>query len=264
MAMYRFILEKGAEVVRMYQTLLGVDGFRKGTDLYFERHDGQAVTCDDFRAAMADANNYPDQLQQFERWYSTAGTPEVEAVLDYDAGAETVAITFTQSVPTTPGQPGEGKDPLVIPVKCGLLHPETGIELPLVRVNPSPPPPAGNTAYADVVVLTESEETFVFSVPGCGLSPPVPSLLREFSAPVRLTVAGQSMDDLGLLMGADADSFNRWDAAQRLGKRGSLCGAAVDGHAAYGSRSVLNTFFLLLSGCGCGSFFVLFFLFFAS
>merc|ERR1719478_1781047 len=96
------VYEKGAEVIRMYQTLLGKEGFRKGMDLYFERHDGSAVTCDDFRAAMADANGA--DLEQFERWYTQAGTPTVKAEGAYDAAAQTYALTLSQSTAATPSQ----------------------------------------------------------------------------------------------------------------------------------------------------------------
>jgi len=120
------IYEKGAEVVRMYQTLVGRDGFRKGMDLYFARHDGQAVQCDDFRAAMADANGR--DFKQFERWYSQAGTPIVKASTRYDAASQTFELTLAQSCPATPGQPK--KLPFHIPVTVGLLGAD-GRDLPL-------------------------------------------------------------------------------------------------------------------------------------
>ena len=122
------VYEKGAEVVRMYQTLAGRDGFRKGMDLYFERHDEQAVTCDDFRAAMADANKR--DLNQFERWYSQAGTPVVKATTSYDAASKTYTITLAQSCPATPGQPV--KLPFHIPVAVGLLD-AAGRDMPADR-----------------------------------------------------------------------------------------------------------------------------------
>src|SRR5690606_18867395 len=145
------IYEKGAEVVRMYQTLLGRDGFRKGMDLYFERHDGQAVECDDFRAAMADANGR--DLKQFERWYSQAGTPRVAASVTHDAAARTYTITLRQSCPPTPGQ--KTKQPFHIPVAVGLLGCD-GKDLPLKL--------RGSDLHGTTVVLelTEAEQTFVF------------------------------------------------------------------------------------------------------
>ena len=111
------VYNKGAEVIRMYRTLLGEAGFRKGTDLYFERHDGSAATCDDFRAAMADANGA--DLTQFERWYTQAGTPTVRAEGAYDAAAKKYTLTLSQSTPATPGQPS--KEPFHIPVEVALL-----------------------------------------------------------------------------------------------------------------------------------------------
>ena len=111
------VYNKGAEVIRMYRTLLGEAGFRKGTDLYFERHDGSAATCDDFRAAMADANGA--DLTQFERWYTQAGTPTVRAEGAYDAAAKKYTLTLSQSTPATPGQ--ANKDPFHIPVEVALL-----------------------------------------------------------------------------------------------------------------------------------------------
>lgn len=198
------IYEKGAEVVRMYQTLLGRDGFRKGMDLYFERHDGQAVECDDFRAAMADANGR--DLKQFERWYSQAGTPRVAASVTHDAAARTYTITLRQSCPPTPGQ--KTKQPFHIPVAVGLLGCD-GKDLPLKL--------RGSDLHGTTVVLelTEAEQTFVFE----GVNEqPVPSLLRNFSAPVILEYDYRD-DELAFLMAHDSDAFNRWEAGQRLALR---------------------------------------------
>ena len=202
------IYEKGAEVVRMYQTLVGREGFRQGIDLYFQRHDGQAVTCDDFAQAMADAN--PDSelarlLPQFKRWYAQAGTPVVKAEGRYDAAARRYTLTLSQSCPATPGQPV--KQPFVIPVRLGLVGPD-GRDLPL-QLNPGQPAIGGS----HTVVLTESETTLSFHDVE---AEPVPSLLRGFSAPVELDI------DLGPaqlmhLMAHDSDPFNRWEAAQQLG-----------------------------------------------
>ena len=130
------VYEKGAEVIRMYKTLVGTQGFRKGMDLYFERHDGSAVTCDDFRAAMADGSG--KDLTQFERWYLQAGTPTVSASSTYDAASKLYKLTLSQSTPPTPGQPE--KLPFHIPVVVGLLDAATGAEVAPSRTPSSPPP----------------------------------------------------------------------------------------------------------------------------
>jgi aminopeptidase N len=193
------VYEKGAEVVRMLQTLVGREGFRKGMDLYFERHDGQAVTCDDFRRAMADANDR--DLGLFERWYSQAGTPVVKASTQYNADARTYAITLSQSCPPTPGQ--SKKLPFHIPVAVGLLGAD-GKDMPLGHDGAS-----GNTA---VLELTEATQTFNFT----GVNEaPTPSLLRDFSAPVVLEYA-YTDDELLHLFSHDSDPVNRWEAGQRL------------------------------------------------
>jgi aminopeptidase N len=194
------VYEKGAEVVRMYQTLLGRDGFRKGMDLYFERHDEQAVTCDDFRLAMADANGR--DLTQFERWYSQAGTPVVQAETRWDDAAQTYTLRLVQSCPPTPGQ--SEKLPFHIPVAVGLLG-QDGRDLPLVVDGKD----LGTTA---VLELTEADQTFVFT----GVAEqPTPSILRDFSAPVILKY-GYSDAELVHLFNHDSDPVNRWEAGQRL------------------------------------------------
>jgi aminopeptidase N len=196
------VYEKGAEVVRLYETLLGRDGFRRGMDLYFQRHDGQAVTCDDFRGAMASANGV--DLSDLEAWYSQAGTPELEARGDHDAASKTFALTLAQSYPDAGEDDPRG--PVPIPVRLALLAPD-GAEIPL-RL-------AGEAAAAGrerVLLLEESQQRFVFTdVPVA----PVPSLLRGFSAPVRLR-ARRTREELAFLMGRDRDAFNRWDAGQQL------------------------------------------------
>ena len=196
------VYEKGAEVVRMYQTLLGRDGFRRGMDLYFERHDGHAVTCDDFRNAMADANGR--DLSQFERWYQQAGTPVVEVSADYDRQARQYRMTLRQSTPPTSGQPG--KQPLHIPIAVGLLD-GAGNDLPLRLTGE--PSAVGPTR---VLELRDAEQIFQFEDID---EAPVPSLLRGFSAPVRLAF-DYSAEDLAFLMAHDSDAFNRWDAGHRL------------------------------------------------
>ncbi|MFZ6772708.1 aminopeptidase N [Undibacterium sp. SXout7W] len=197
------IYEKGSEVVRMYYTLLGHDGFRKGMDLYFERHDGQAVECDDFRRAMADSSGR--DLTQFERWYSQAGTPRVQVQTTYDAAQQTYDIQLTQSCPATPGQ--AEKLPFHIPVAMGLLGSD-GQDIPLY--SETYPTNAGQTNL--VLELTEVAQTFRFT--GVATKP-VPSLLRNFSAPVVLEI-DYTDEELGLLLANDSDPFNRWEAGQRL------------------------------------------------
>ncbi|NIA57529.1 aminopeptidase N [Massilia sp. TW-1] len=194
------VYEKGAEVVRMYQTLLGRDGFRKGMDLYFQRHDGQAVTCDDFRLAMADANGR--DLAQFERWYSQAGTPVVQAETRWDEQAQTYTLRLIQSCPPTPGQPE--KQPFHVPVAVGLLG-RDGRDLPLTVDGKV----VGTTA---VLELTEADQTFTFTNVA---EQPTPSILRDFSAPVILKY-GYNDAELVHLFSHDSDPVNRWEAGQRL------------------------------------------------
>ena len=198
------VYEKGSEVVGMIHTLLGAEGFRKGSDLYFERHDGQAVTCDDFVKAMEDANGV--DLTQFKRWYSQAGTPRLAVTEFYDASAKTYSLTFRQSAPTTPGQPGDEKKPFVIPVSLGLLD-NTGSEIPLRLQGETTA--SGNSR---VISVTEAEQTFTFVDVA---EQPLPSVLRGFSAPVKLSFP-YNRDQLMFLMQHDTDGFNRWDAGQQL------------------------------------------------
>jgi len=198
------VYEKGSEVVGMIHTLLGAEGFRKGSDLYFERHDGQAVTCDDFVKAMEDANGV--DLTQFKRWYSQAGTPRLAVTESYDAAAKTYSLTFRQSAPTTPGQPGEEKKPFVIPVSLGLLD-KQGQEIPLRLQDES-----SASGTSRVIAVTEAEQTFTFVDIA---EQPLPSLLRGFSAPVKLSFP-YNRDQLMFLMQHDSDGFNRWDAGQQL------------------------------------------------
>ncbi len=201
------IYEKGAEVVRMQHNLVGREGFAKGLKLYFERHDGHAVTCDDFVQAMADANPASPlalHLEQFKRWYSQAGTPHVKAVGQYDADARRYTLTLSQSCSATPGQPD--KHPFVIPVALGLLGTD-GRALPLQLEGEAA---AGGTERT--VVLTEPSMTLSFVNVD---SQPVPSLLRGFSAPVVLDCEYGDAELLALLT-HDGDAFNRWEAGQRL------------------------------------------------
>lgn len=194
------VYEKGAEVVRMYHTLLGEEGFQKGMKLYFQRHDGQAVTCDDFRAAMADANGI--NLDQFALWYSQAGTPVLEA--EGRLKNNSFELTIKQTVPPTPDM--ADKQPMMIPVKIGLLN-RNGEAAAFDY--------QGKRATEAVLLLTEAEQIFLLE----GVTEAVvPSLLRGFSAPVHLNYP-YSDDDLLLLLAHDSDAFTRWEAAQTLYRR---------------------------------------------
>ncbi|MDJ0654211.1 MAG: aminopeptidase N [Xanthomonadales bacterium] len=208
------VYEKGAEVVRMMHTLLGEDGFQRGMRLYFERHDGQAVTCDDFRQAMADANQV--DLGQFERWYAQAGTPRVTATGAYDADSRQFTLSLSQSTPPTAGQ--EDKLPLHMPVRLGLVG-KDGRDLDLV---PAEDTPGTGLIGQGVIELTREQQDFVFEQVS---EEPLASLFRGFSAPVICEV-DYSPEQLAFLMQHDADSFNRWDAGQRLATRVILDGVA--------------------------------------
>jgi aminopeptidase N len=202
------VYEKGAEVVRMMQTLVGRDGFARGITLYFERHDGQAVTCDDFAQAIADANpaSAPAQhLEQFKRWYAQAGTPKVVARGRYDAPTRTYTLGLEQALAPSPGQPS--KLPYVIPVAMGLVARDDGRALPL-RLEGEAAPQGSER----VLVLEEAKSFFTFIDVE---TEPVPSLLRGLSAPVCL-VDALSEAELLVLLAHDVDPFNRWEAGQRL------------------------------------------------
>ncbi|MDO8343207.1 MAG: aminopeptidase N [Cellvibrio sp.] len=200
------IYEKGAEIIRMLATLLGKDNFRKGTDLYFERHDGQAVTTEDFVAALADASGR--DLTQFKRWYSQAGTPRLQVTDHYDEDSLEYSLTIKQSCPPTPEC--QQKLPFHIPVAVGLLG--SAGDLPLYLKDAEPDFETGDNTHK-VLELTAAEQTFVFQRVQ---EKPVPSLLRGFSAPVKLHY-DYSRDDLIVLMSRDSDGFNRWEASQQLG-----------------------------------------------
>ena len=218
------VYEKGAEVIRMIHTLLGAEAYRAGIDLYFERYDGQAVTCDDFLNAMQDASGV--DLSQFSHWYSQAGTPQVHVSDNYDAQNQAYEITLTQELPDIVG---DAELPcLHIPVRLGLLN-ENGESMPLSEGRVE-----GKSTVLDV---TQQSETFRFSNIS---SKPIPSLLRQFSAPVYLHY-DYSDEELAFLLEHDVDSFNRWEAAQRLTQRviergiGAAIGAA--GEAANGAAT---------------------------
>ena len=184
---YSTVYIKGAEVIRMYQTILSPEGFNKGMELYFERHDGSAVTCDDFLAAMADANGV--DLSQFALWYSTPGTPTVKYSHSFEDGKFKLTLK----------QESKGEEPLHIPVSVGLLDKESGEEV----------------VPTTVLDLKENTQTFEFD----GLKGDVvPSILRDFSAPVKLVPESGEVDEeaLAFLAARDTDGFNRWEAGQRL------------------------------------------------
>lgn len=195
------VYEKGAELIRMMHTLLGPDGYRKGIDLYFDRHDGQAVTCDDFAKAMEDANGI--DFTQLKLWYSQAGTPKLSWQGDYDADAKQYCLTISQKTDPTPGQPD--KKPLHMPISIGLLGAD------------------GSDLVAKTVELTEASQEFVFD----GVTEaPVLSFNRGFSAPVNITT-DQPDDELVFLMGNDSDAFNRWEAGQKYATRLMLSAIAA-------------------------------------
>ncbi|TDO08680.1 MULTISPECIES: aminopeptidase N [Halomonas] len=195
------IYEKGAEIVRMLSNLVGKEAFRRGSDLYFERFDGQAVTIEDFVGCMAEASG--QDFEQFMRWYSQAGTPQIDAHGEYDYANAEYRLILRQRTPATPGQPE--KQALHIPVRLGLVGTKSGRDLPLTL--------EGETLGTDTVIhLREEEQEFLFTEVS---EAPVPSLLRGFSAPVKLHFP-YSREDLAFLQAHDTDGFNRWDAGQRL------------------------------------------------
>ncbi|XP_027340201.1 puromycin-sensitive aminopeptidase isoform X2 [Abrus precatorius] len=208
------VYEKGAEVVRMYKTLLGSQGFRKGMDLYFKRHDGQAVTCEDFFAAMRDANDA--DFANFLQWYSQAGTPVVKVNTSYNPEAHTFSLKISQETPPTPGQPV--KEPVFIPVAVGLLG-SNGKDIPLRSVyhNGILQSISSNDqlVFTTVLRVTKKEEEFIFT----DISErPVPSLLRGYSAPIRLE-SDLTNSELFFLLANDSDEFNRWEAGQVLARK---------------------------------------------
>ncbi|MCX8565380.1 MAG: alanyl aminopeptidase, Metallo peptidase, MEROPS family M01 [Glomeribacter sp. 1016415] len=217
------VYEKGAEVVRMYQTLLGREGFRRGMDLYFQRHDGQAVTCDDFRQAMADANQR--DLTQFEGWYSQLGTPYVSVRTRYDEAAQTYAVTLAQHHKPAPNAPQVVRAPLLIPFALGLVD-TNGQDLALQLDNENAP-----GAATRMLELSAAEQTFCFINVR---RRPVPSLLRDFSAPV-IVEYDYTDDELIFLLAHDSDPFNRWAAGQQLATRTLLT------HARRAENTQLNT-----------------------
>jgi aminopeptidase N len=193
------VYDKGGEVVRMIKALLGAELFRRGMDLYFERHDGEAATVEQFVQCFADVSGR--DFSQFMLWYTQAGTPEVVVAPHYDARAKTYRLDIKQTVPLTPGQPD--KKPMVIPLALGLVG-KHGNDLPLTL-------DSGPLKRA-VLELTAPSQSFVFT----GVAePPIPSVNRGFSAPIKLTLPIKT-DDLRFLAAHDRDPFNRWQTVQTL------------------------------------------------
>ncbi len=198
------VYNKGSEIIRMYHTLLSKDGFRKGMDLYFDRHDGQAVTCDDFRAAMADANNF--DLNQFGNWYKQRGTPTVSVETSYDGDSQTCTLSLKQSIPALK----DGEEdflPLHIPLALGFIG-QDGSD---VQFSVNGEQAEGNT---HVYSFNQLESELKCSDVPVGA---VLSINRGFSAPVTI-VYEQSATDMAFLMAHDSDGFNRWQAAQNLAR----------------------------------------------
>jgi aminopeptidase N len=203
----------------MMQTLVGRQGFERGMTLYFERHDGQAVTCDDFAQAIADANPgsaLDGKLDSFKRWYAQSGTPRLVARGRYDAPSRTYTLGLEQQSDPSPGQPV--KQPFVIPVAMGLVGPNGE------QVNLQLEGEAAAVGTERVLVLDEKHAYYTFVNVD---AEPVPSLLRGFSAPVNL-VDGLGDAELLVLLKHDADPFNRWEAGQRLALNRLLAAVRTD------------------------------------
>ena len=196
------VYEKGAEVIRMLSSFLGPDGYRRGVDLYFQRHDGQAVTCDDFLTALADANDI--DLSLFSLWYSQAGTPDL-AVKRQSSSSGCLKLTLSQSLQQTAAATATG--PMPVPVKLGLVG-KTGenIEFSIDGQNPS---------AEQTILLTDDTMDVELELTQPFVMPVVPSILRGFSAPVRLH-DDLTVDELAILATYDTDGFNRYEACQRL------------------------------------------------
>jgi aminopeptidase N len=201
------VYNKGAELIRMMRTMLGEEKFRAGADLYFERHDGQAVTCEDFVTAMEDASGI--DLKHFRLWYEQAGTPKVTAKLEHDPAARTATLALTQAVPSTPEQPV--KQPMPLPLRTALIGADSGAEIGTERL----------------ILLDKAEASIVFE----GVDePPLLSINRGFSAPI-IVEADRKPGELERLAQSDGDPFARYEAIQELMLRvliGGANGEAVD------------------------------------
>lgn len=212
----RTVYEKGAEVIRMYATMLGREGFRKGMDLYFQRHDGQAVTTEDFFAAMADANPAAD-IGALKWWYAQAGTPTVTVEVAYDRAAQAFTLKATQALPATPDKGGDrAKQPQLVPIRVGLLG-ASGKDLPLASLSVDGGAPRPLDGATEVVLPLAAAST-TFTLGGVAEEPVVASILRDFSAPVHLKVSPEPTEQqVTFLLQNDSDAFNRFEAAQTLG-----------------------------------------------
>jgi aminopeptidase N len=205
------VYEKGAEIVRMLKVLLGDNGFRKGMDLYFERHDGRAATVEDFIGCFADAT--ATDLSQFMRWYAQPGTPELEVTGRFDADARSFRLDIAQKIPPSPGYPV--KEPMVIPLVLGLVG-KDGHDLALMTAD-------GRSIERGVALLTHAAETLTFAN---APERPIPSLNRGFCAPIKVSMQ-MPAEDLRFLAAHDSDPFNRWEALQVLATSLLVEGAAV-------------------------------------
>ncbi len=226
------VYEKGAQIVRMYETLLGRAGFRRGMDLYFQRHDGQAVTCDDFRRAMADANER--DLEQFERWYRQVGTPVVTAATRYDQAAGELVLELAQRLPEHPDNCHIG--PLMIPVKLGFLDADNR-PLPVTLAGEEQDGPETRL----LVLIGETAEFRFRGLPADAL----PSLLRDFSAPVKLDYDYTS-GDLARLAGFDSDPFCRWRAMRNLSER--VLGDLIAGRDEHDAELLIEAWAAVIDG----------------
>ena len=229
------VYQKGAAIIRMYHTLLGESGFQKGMKLYFARHDGQAVSCDDFLAAMEDANDI--SLKRFARWYSQSGTPQVSVTDHYDANSRQYTLTIEQSTPSTPDQ--AEKLPLVLPFALALLT-QDGEELPLQLDGEN-----GDAETHRLLIVKNARHEFTFTnIPEA----PVPSLFRDFSAPVKISY-DFSAQQLATLIKHDSDAFVRWDAAQRMAVNAILeqCQRRADNLQMQLDSALVNAFAGILS-----------------
>lgn len=200
------VYNKGAEVIRMMQTLVGKDNFRKGMDLYFSRHDETAVTTEDFVQAIADASGY--DFDKFKRWYGQSGTPVLQCDDVYNSQDKTYTLSFSQSCPDTPGQKSSDKLPFVIPIKISLLN-SSGEK---IKLNSKDPALQKISEFEAVFALSAAQHSLVFDAVS---QHPVPSLMRDFSAPVVYRYNYSALQD-GLILQHDDNAFSRWDAAQRL------------------------------------------------
>jgi len=228
------VYQKGAAIIRMYHTLLGEAGFQKGMRLYFERHDGQAVTCDDFLAAMADANGV--DMSRFGRWYGQSGTPQVRVTDHYDEASRRYTLTLKQTTPPTHDQ--SSKQALVIPFALGLLD-SGGRELATHLES------GDRVEGSRLLVIEEEEQRYTFiDVP----EKPVPSLFRDYSAPVKIFY-DYTPEQLAILIAHDSDAFVRWDAAQRMAERAilELCERRAKGLELTLDASLLKAFHGILS-----------------